>query len=268
MKIDREPAAHAPDAERLHTALCDAWERLCGALDDARFERRDGYVWTICPQVPLAAFNGVWPETDQVAPALADAVREIAELELPYSIQVRRGMTPGCELEAERLGLMVQAETPAMIVRPGELRGVDVPTLQIFEATTADALAQALATAADAFGAPPEAFAALYGFDVTSLDGLAVYLGRAGGEDVSTAVAYTVEGATGIFNVATPASHRGRGYGGAITTCAVRDGFAAGAEFAWLQSSDVGYSVYQRLGFRTVDTYCVYAAPETPFVDI
>jgi N-acetylglutamate synthase len=268
MRADRESEARERDAEQLHAALYDTWDRLCGALDDARFERRDGYVWTICPQVPLPAFNGVWPETDTAAAALAGALREIADLELPYSIQVRRGMTPACEQEAENLGLMLQAETPGMVVRPWELRGVDVPDLEILKATTADALAQALATAADAFGAPPEVFAALYGLDPAGLDGLIVYLGRVGDEDVSTAVGYTVEGATGIFNVATPSTHRGRGYGAAITTCAVREGFAAGAELAWLQSSDVGYSIYERLGFRTVDTYRVYAAPEAPFVEL
>jgi ribosomal protein S18 acetylase RimI-like enzyme len=265
---DRQAADRLTDAERVHTALCRTWERLCDALDDARFERREGYIWTICPQVPLAAFNGVWPETDEAAPALVDALREIAELELPYSIQVRRGLTPACELEAERLGLMMQEETPAMLMRPDELRGVDVRSLQVVKATTADTLAQALATAADAFGAPPEAFAALYGLDVTGLDKLIVYIGRVGDVDVSTATGYTVGGATAIFNVATPPSHRGHGFGGAITTCAVREGFSAGAEFAWLQSSDAGYSVYERLGFRTVDTYRVYAAPETPFVEL
>jgi GNAT acetyltransferase-like protein len=256
------------EAERLHTALCDAWDRLCGALDDARFERRDGYVWTVCPQVPLPAFNSVWPESDAAAPALAAALCEIAELELPYAIQIRRGRTPACEREAERLGLMLQAETPAMVVGPDELRGVDVRSLQILKATTADALAQALATAADAFGAPPEIFTALYGLDVTGLDGLDVYVARLGDVDVSTAIGYTVAGATGIFNVATPSSHRGHGFAAAITTCAVRHGFAAGAEFAWLQSSDIGYSVYERLGFRTVETYRVYSAPETPFVEL
>jgi hypothetical protein len=256
------------DADRLHAALCAAWERLCGVLEDARFERRPGYVWPVCPPVPVPAFNGVWPEDDSSAPALADALDEIDALELPHSIQVRRGRTPACELEAERLGLMLEAELPAMIVLPDELRAVDAPGLQILRATTPDALAQALATAAEAFGAPPELFTALYGLEVTGLDGVVVYLGRAGEEDVSTAIGYTVGGATGIFNVATPSPHRGRGYGAAITACAVRDGFRAGAGFAWLQSSDIGRPVYRRLGFRTVDTYLLYAAPEAPFAEL
>jgi N-acetylglutamate synthase len=256
------------DADRLHAALCSAWEGLCDVLEDARFERRPGYAWTVCPPVPVPAFNGVWPEDDSSAQELADALGEIDALELPHSIQVRRGRTPDCELEAERLGLMVQAEMPAMLVRPDELRPVETPDLQILRATTPDSLAQALATAAEGFGAPPELFTALYGLEVTGLDGVVVYLGRAGEEDVSTAIGYTVDGATGIFNVATPSAYRGRGYGAAVTTCALRDGFAAGAEFAWLQSSDVGRPVYHRLGFRTVDTYVLYAGPEAPFIEV
>jgi N-acetylglutamate synthase len=255
------------DAERLHAALCAAWEQLCDALPDARFERRPGYAWTVCPPVPAPAFNGVWPEDDSSAPTLAAALDEIDALELPHSVQVRRDRTPACELEAERLGLMLQVQLPAMMVQPHELRSVDVPDLQILRATTPDALAQALATAAEGFGAPPELFTALYGLEVTGLDGLVVYLGRAGETDVSTAIGYTVDGATGIFNVATPSMHRGRGYGAAITSCAVRDGFAAGAEFAWLQSSDIGHSMYRRLGFQTVDTYLLYTAPEAPFIE-
>lgn len=255
------------EADRLHTALFATWERLCGALEDARFERRPGYVWTVCPPIPVPAFNGVWAEDDSSAPAIADALAEIDALELPHSVQVRRGRTPRCELEAERLGLMLQAELPAMLVRPDELNAVETPNLEILRATTPDALAQALATAADGFAAPPELFTALYGLEVTSLEGLVVYLGRAGEEDVSTVTAYTVDGATGIFNVATPSTYRGRGYGAAVTTCALRDGFAAGAEFAWLQSSSLGRPVYERLGFRTVDTYLLYAAPEAAFAE-
>ena len=60
----------------------------------------------------------------------------------------------------------------------------------------------------------------------------------------------------------TPPQHRGRGYGAAITAQVVRDGFRAGARFAWLQSSALGRPVYRRLGFRDVESYVLFAAPE------
>ena len=84
---------------------------------------------------------------------------------------------------------------------------------------------------------------------------LALYVGRVGGRAVSTAIGLTVGAEVGIFDVATPPEHRRHGYGSALTTRAARDGFAAGADLAWLQSSAIGESVYRRLGFRQVETY-------------
>ena len=65
----------------------------------------------------------------------------------------------------------------------------------------------------------------------------------------------------GIYSVATPAAHRGRGYGGALTAWATAHSFAAGATFAYLQSSEIGVSVYRRIGFRQVDMFAVYTRP-------
>ena len=69
---------------------------------------------------------------------------------------------------------------------------------------------------------------------------------------------FTVGESVAIFSVATAPDRRGRGYGSAVTVQAVVDGFAAGAEFAALQSSPMGESVYKRLGFREVETYLLY----------
>ena len=44
-------------------------------------------------------------------------------------------------------------------------------------------------------------------------------------------------------------------YGAAITAHAVRDGLHNGALWAWLQSSEVGYRVYERLGFTTLERW-------------
>ncbi|MGO9583822.1 MAG: hypothetical protein ACLP36_13570 [Acidimicrobiales bacterium] len=40
-----------------------------------------------------------------------------------------------------------------------------------------------------------------------------------------------------------------------MTARVASDGLAAGAKWAWLQSSPEGYRVYERLGFRTLERW-------------
>ena len=89
------------------------------------------------------------------------------------------------------------------------------------------------------------------------------YVGRLDGRIVSSALGITTGEATGIFNVATLPEHRRRGYGAASTVRAALDGFADGAELAYLHSSPGGHGVYRRLGFRDVDEYVVQTRPRS-----
>jgi ribosomal protein S18 acetylase RimI-like enzyme len=47
-------------------------------------------------------------------------------------------------------------------------------------------------------------------------------------------LSHTLDGFTGIFNVATLPGFRGRGFGTAVTVRAVADGLAAGSSWCWL----------------------------------
>ena len=237
------------------------FETICGVFADARFERRNGYDFMAFPQIPIPQFNGVWPRDDAAAPALADAVAEIEQLGLPYSVQVRRGLTPACEAEARGLGLTAEEPIPGMVARPGELAAPEPEGLEVVRVSTADGLAQALAIAAAGFEVPADLLAPMYLLDVAAVDGLVYYLGRVDGRDVSTSVGYTLDDTVGVFNVATPPEHRGRGYGAALTVEAARQGFDGGAELAWLQASAMGVGVYRRLGFREVEEYLLLTAP-------
>jgi GNAT superfamily N-acetyltransferase len=250
------------EAERLHEALRTMTENLCAVFDEARFERRDGYDFIVFPPVPVPQFNTVWPIDDAAAPNLGTALDEIRDLGLPSSVQLRRGRTPAFEQEADRLGLTGEESMPGMAATSDELRAPDAPELEIIRVETADGLAQALAVAAEGFGAPPDMLAPLYLLETASVAGLAYYLGRVDGRDVSTSVGYTVGDTVGVFNVATPPGYRGRGYGAALTVAAARDGFAAGADLAWLQASSFGFSVYRGLGFREVEEYVLLTRPE------
>jgi ribosomal protein S18 acetylase RimI-like enzyme len=242
------------DAERTREALRTAFENLYALFDDARYERREGYDFLFVPQIPIAPFNGVWPLDDKAAPALEDALGEVEAAGVPCSVQLRDDQTPACEVEARRLGLTNELAMPAMVIREGDLRDRAVDGLRISTVDGEPDRTLAMETAAVGFGAPLSIFEPIYQEHVLAVDGFRAYLARADDDVVATSIGYTLGDTAGIFNVATPAEHRGRGYGAAVTAAAARGAFDDGAELAWLQASQMGFSVYRRLGFEQVGT--------------
>jgi GNAT superfamily N-acetyltransferase len=131
------------------------------------------------------------------------------------------------------------------------------PELVVEAATDAADVRAWVDTFDPAFGVEPRgerhpwlrAFAALY-LDETSPGRL--FVGRVDGEPVATALAFVGGGAVGIYGVGTLPNRRGHGYGRALTVAGVEWGRRRGARVAVLEASELGFSVYQRLGFETV----------------
>lgn len=72
---------------------------------------------------------------------------------------------------------------------------------------------------------------------------------------VSVACGYLSGTTGGMYSVATPAEFRGRGYAATVTGVATNHLFALGATGVVLQSSKLGFAVYERLGFAVYDHY-------------
>jgi ribosomal protein S18 acetylase RimI-like enzyme len=76
------------------------------------------------------------------------------------------------------------------------------------------------------------------------------YLGYLNGKPLSTCTLFFGGGAAGIYCVSTLPEARGRGVGAAITLKPLQEAREMGYRVGVLQSSEMGFNVYKKLGFR------------------
>jgi ribosomal protein S18 acetylase RimI-like enzyme len=244
----------------MQRALESVWALLYAHAPDARFERRGDLFFALYPPVPIPQCNGPWvvEDTEAAADALGAAVAEVEAAGAAVSVQTRSGHER-TQRAAGELGLTNRVTLPGMALRPGELVAPPADGLAI-DTIAAEEIETASEILSTSFGAPREMFDLFSPMFAGVKEGKWL-VGRVDGEIVATALGITVDGATGVFNVATAAEHRGRGHGARLTARVVEDGFADGAELAYLQSSDMGHGVYRKLGFRDVEEYVLLTRP-------
>jgi Acetyltransferase (GNAT) family len=243
----------------MHRALEEAFDRIFSAFVGSRFERRSDLVVTLLPGIPIPQVNGAWvcEDSEAAAAALPEAVAEVeAAGEWPW-VQTRLGHDR-IRRAALALGLTHTELIPGMVVRPDSF--VEVRTDIDIGLIAQDEIDETNRVLAASFNAPIELFSR-FSEGVQCIQEAHWYVARAEGRVVSTAVGFAGHEATGIFNVATPSRYRGRGYGAAVTSHALREGFDEGSGFGYLQSSTIGHGIYQRLGFCDVEEYTLLTRP-------
>jgi ribosomal protein S18 acetylase RimI-like enzyme len=88
-----------------------------------------------------------------------------------------------------------------------------------------------------------------FGSDAASLH----YIGYLDDLPVTSSTLLLAGGIASVYDVSTPPSLRRQGFGGAITFAMLREAQRRGYRHAWIWSSQLGQSVYRKLGFVAAD---------------
>lgn len=237
-------------------AFMAAMVDLFGAMPGAQtLESAD--LFRYATGMPVARFNGICvlgPDADE-----ASATAWLADLEaegLPRCILARPQAPPWVEGLAARHGLTDVHHEPLMVhPDPAAVAVPGTPEIHRVDPEDPDDVAVAQELFAEGFEAPLELLAPLMSARILALPAMAAYVGRADDGPCTVGFGALHDGHVGVFNIATPARHRRRGHGHAVTARVVAEGVASGARAAYLQASELGYPVYERMGFRTVETW-------------
>jgi GNAT superfamily N-acetyltransferase len=240
------------DAGDVANALYTSWQLLANPLPGGWARRAPGAI-AVVTHLPLPTLNGVMCGSADANPSeVAELLGAVRDTGLPHCLQLPTGGTALRALALERA--MTRGEDIPLMRLDGVPRESISSALHVRRLTPEDAAVHA-DIAARGFGAPVAVFAPLVAQPLVSTNGLALYVGEVDGDPVTTGLGLTIGDHVGPMDIATLPEHRRRGYGAAITARIVRDGYAAGARWAWLQSTKDGYSVYEQLGFTTVGTW-------------
>jgi ribosomal protein S18 acetylase RimI-like enzyme len=243
------------DPDRVAQAIAQATLALCDAAEFGWFRRRDG-VLAFHSTAPFWVGNGVMVERrDATAATVAALLDELDATGLPYSLQLR----PGCRGELERIpterGMQRQEDQPLMVTtEPCRAEPTSADQFSVCAISPSDAGRYADLLAAG-FEAPIELFRTFAHPSVLRGEGLRSYLGYVDGEPVAAGAGQRTGTGVMIMNVTTLAPYRGRGFGAVMTSRAAADGFAAGADWAFLFASPAGAGLYRRLGFRELEVW-------------
>jgi GNAT superfamily N-acetyltransferase len=243
------------------------FHKQMACLPGAEVHDEADLMWFATP-IKMGGFNGV------VRASLRpeDVGQKVAEMaEMFRRRDTRWNWAVGPSSQPPDLGSRL--EEHGMSVGGGELAmaadlhalNADVPrpeglsVVRVRDAATLDAYMHAMATG---FG-PPEDFSRQWRvvFECLGLGEDAPfqhYLGLLDGEPVASSSVFYGAGVAGIYMVATVPHARGKGIGSYITVAPLLDARDLGYRLAILQATEMGSSIYRRLGFQNYGKFTFY----------
>lgn len=197
-------------------------------------------------------------EPEDAAAALAEAEGVFRAHGRTLGVDVERGRHPDVDAALRAIGLEMVATRPAMAADVEDVEPAQVPDgVEIVRVTEPETLADLVDVEVGAFETDRAVAEGLLAPSQLSLPNVRLYAAIADGRAVAQAVTNTQGGAVGVFGVATLPEYRRRGIGTAITAFAIDD-VRDETDLAWLQSTEMGRPLYERMGFRPVSDWDVW----------
>jgi ribosomal protein S18 acetylase RimI-like enzyme len=219
--------------------------------------REFGSLTATSSRVPIPFFNQVFVFDRPDEHDLAAAVSWLAERGDPFTVTVPEPLSGAVAAHSDDLGIALEGRQPGMAM-PIEDLSPRRSAVDIVPVTDGADLQTFAVVSAEAFGMPLDISRQLASKAALERADMSFLLGSVDGEAVASGILIHSGDVAGVYTIGVLESHRRRGVGEAMTWAVVREGQAEGCRVATLQSSEMGLSVYERMGFETVVEYCQF----------
>ncbi|MFC3714271.1 GNAT family N-acetyltransferase [Sphingoaurantiacus capsulatus] len=243
----------ADEVARAHAEI----GRLLTTGPDVWTERQPGVSAHISP-LPYAGCNGLYvfgPEA--TAEMITSLVARVQASGLPFTVKLRSSVT-GLDAMLDGLGLHFHEDLPLMAVEPDAFRPVACPPALALRTLTADEPRFHMDLVAHGLGSPRGALDLVMSEANQAKPFWGSYVGEVDGALAVTGSSIAGAEHAGLIAIATDDDFRRRGYAAALTSRMVADAFAGGARRVFLHSSEMGFRLYEALGFRKLEDLRVW----------
>lgn len=168
---------------------------------------------------------------------------------------VRSKLSRTCEM----FGLRLSSDMPGLsagAIRPASRK---LPPIDVRVVKSRETLQDFRSIGSSCFHVPLAWFSEVFDMDIATRHEFVCWVAYNNGVPVSTAATVTSHGVIGVYNVATAADYRQRGYAEALTRSAIASALQQNeAEGVILQSTSQGLRLYETMGFHVISRVLVY----------
>lgn len=219
--------------------------------------RQFGSVTAVSAGVPAPIFNRVFVFDPPPIDELSAAVAWMSEREVPFWLTVSEPAVEKVANHLADLGLAKATEQPGMAM--ASLDEIPTPdaSVDIAEVTDLDEREDFSAVTASAFEMSLDVAAQVDRAGLVA-DDVRMFLGSVDRHPAGCGVLIRSGDVAGVYSIGVVEEFRRQGIGEAMSWAVLRAGRDAGCKVGVLQSSEMGYPLYERMGFETVVTYHLF----------
>lgn len=240
---------------RLNAHGRSAFEKLADHVSDAEVARF-GPLTAVSVGIPAPIYNQIFTFEVPARGELEAAVSWMANRDVPFWVTVTEPLVEDVGDQIAESGL-----TKAEEVNPGMIMPslAEIPSNEtdaaISTVTDADLLDEFIETFATVFETPLKYARQSNPSSLLEDEDIRMFIGRIDGEAVACGQFVRTGDVAGVYGVGVREKFRRQGIGEAMTWAVLRAGREAECQIGALQSTEIAYSLYQRMGFETVVSY-------------